>query len=436
MFLKSFGCTCYPWLKPYVTNKLSPKSQSCVFLGYCSNTKGYRCYDPLANKVFISRHVRFIETKFPYLDLIKSVPSDSASDVSSFNVPLTSFEEIVVTIPCSPVFLPPQSTSSSPLVSSVPVSITSDSFCIPSSIPVQPPFIPTSSNDPVSYSPIESVPSSTQAIPTSSLPAIPPETFHPIYPSSSSSLNIHSMQTRSKSGIVKPKHPFALTLEHSNTTVPDKEPNNFIEAIKHPVWQQAMHAEYQALVKQGTWILVPPPLGANIIGCQWIYKIKRHSDGTMARYKARLVANGNQQTEGIDFQETFSPVIKQPTIRIVLSLAVHYKWPIKQLDVSNAFLHGLLDEEVYMKQPLGYKDPQHPSFVCKLSKALYGLRQAPRAWFSAFSGFLLQQGFMQSKSDSSLFISKKDVALTLVLVYVDDILVTGSDMSYTPILIL
>lgn len=123
-------------------------------------------------------------------------------------------------------------------------------------------------------------------------------------------------------------------------------------------------------------------------------------------------------------------MIKQPTIRIVLSLAVHHAWSIKQLDVSNAFLHGNIDEEVYMRQPLGYKDPVHPSFVCKLSKALYGLRQAPRAWFFVFSGFLLQQNFAQSKADSSLFIKKTATDITLVLVYVDDILITGSNTAY------
>lgn len=128
-------------------------------------------------------------------------------------------------------------------------------------------------------------------------------------------------------------------------------------------------------------MLVPPPLHANIRGCQWIYKIKKHYDGTIARYKARLVANGNQQAPALDFVETFSPVIKQPTLRVILSLAVHHKWPLRQLDVSNAFLHGVIHEDVYMRQPLGYKDPTHPDYVCKLTKALYGLRQAPRAWY-------------------------------------------------------
>lgn len=123
-------------------------------------------------------------------------------------------------------------------------------------------------------------------------------------------------------------------------------------------------------------------------------------------------------------------MIKQPTVRVVPSLAVHNAWPIKQLDVSNAFLHGVIDEEVFMKQPFGYKDPDHPNFVCRLTKALYGLKQAHRAWFAVFSGFLLQQGFIQSKADSSLFIKKSDSDITLVLVYVDDILITGGNTAY------
>lgn len=208
------------------------------------------------------------------------------------------------------------------------------------------------------------------------------------------------------------------------------EPSHFLEAVKHSVWQHAMAEEFAALVKQGTWTLVSPQPHANIIGCQWIYKIKRHSDGSVERYKARLVANGNQQYEGIDFSETFSPVIKQPTIKVILSLVVHHQWSIRQLDVTNAFLHGVIDEEVYMKQPLGYKDSVHPNFVCKLNKALYGLRQAPRAWFSTFSSFLLTQGFHASKADSSLFISTTDQGITLILVNVDDIIITGSNQEY------
>lgn len=119
----------------------------------------------------------------------------------------------------------------------------------------------------------------------------------------------------------------------------------------------------------------------DVSGFIYSYKITRISGCFVARYKVRLVANSNQQEEDIDLTETFSPVVKQPTVRVVLSLVVHHNWPSRQLDVYNAFLHGVLDKEVYMRQlPMGYKDPHHPNFVCKLTKALFGLKQAPRAW--------------------------------------------------------
>lgn len=115
---------------------------------------------------------------------------------------------------------------------------------------------------------------------------------------------------------------------------------------------------------------------------------------------------------------------------MVLSLAIHNQWSIRQLDVSNAFLHGFIEEDVYMRQPLGYKHPDKPQYVCKLKKALYGLRQAPRAWFSVFSGFLVQQGFHNSKADASLFTLKNDKSITLILIYVDDIIITGCNSAF------
>uniref|UniRef100_A0A2N9IRZ8 Integrase catalytic domain-containing protein n=1 Tax=Fagus sylvatica TaxID=28930 RepID=A0A2N9IRZ8_FAGSY len=158
---------------------------------------------------------------------------------------------------------------------------------------------------------------------------------------------------------------------------------------------------FQALQKQGTWSLVPKPPFKNIVGCKWVYKLKYNSDGTIARHKARLVAKGFHQQYGIDFDETFSPVVKPPTVRLILSLAVSLNWPLRQLDVKNAFLHGTLKEEVYMTQPQGYVDPTHPTHVCKLIKSIYGLKQAPRAWFESFTSQLLHLGFIASTADSS-----------------------------------
>jgi histone deacetylase 1/2 len=146
-----------------------------------------------------------------------------------------------------------------------------------------------------------------------------------------------------------------------------------------------MDVEFEALIKNKTWHLVPPPRGRNIIDSKWVWKIKRKADGTVDRYKGRLVAKGYTQRYGIDYEDTFSPVVKAATIRLILSIAVSKGWSLRQLDVQNAFLHGVLEEEVYMRQPPGYEDKSKPGYVCKLDKALYGLKQAPRAWYSRLS---------------------------------------------------
>lgn len=188
-----------------------------------------------------------------------------------------------------------------------------------------------------------------------------------------------------------------------------------------------MADEFNSLQTQGTWHLVPPPSHRQIIGCKWVFRNKRHLDGSIARYKARFVAKGYHQKQGIDYTETFSPMVKQQTIRLVLSLAITNQWKIQQLDVSNAFLHGLIDEEIYMIQPQGFVDSSSPNVVCKFWKDLYGLKQAPRTWYSMLSSYLLSIGFISSKADTSLFTLHKGSSTVLILVYVDDILVTGND---------
>ena len=188
-----------------------------------------------------------------------------------------------------------------------------------------------------------------------------------------------------------------------------------------------MSEEFNALVKHGTWELVPSNPSIIPIGCRWLFRIKHNADGTISRYKARLVAKGYHQRPDLDYNETFSPVIKPVTIRTVLSIAVQHRWCMKQLDVNNAFLHGSLQEDVYMIQPLGFVDSTVPTHICKLHKSIYGLKQAPRAWYDKLSSFLLTLGFKQSKSDSSLFIYSKQDIILFLLVYVDDMLLTGND---------
>jgi hypothetical protein len=179
------------------------------------------------------------------------------------------------------------------------------------------------------------------------------------------------MTTRSKNNIHKPiqKRTFTTTL---NTHL--QEPTTLAQATKDPNWRFAMHEEFSALLRNGTWTSVPPVCASNLVGCKWIFRIKRNSDGIVARYKARLVAKGFHQRPGLDYHETFSPVVKPTTVRLVLSIAVSKGWKLRQLDINNAFLQGTLAEDVYMAQPPGFHDPDKPEFVCKRRKAIYGLK--------------------------------------------------------------
>lgn len=155
---------------------------------------------------------------------------------------------------------------------------------------------------------------------------------------------------------------------------PPLEPTCYSQAVVHPEWRAAMDLEFNALLQNQTWRLVPARPGLNVVGCKWVFRVKRKADGSVERHKARLVAKGFNQVAGEDFFETFSPVLKPTTVRLLLSLAVSRSWVIRQLDVHNAFLNGHLSEVVYMRQPPGYVDKARPDHVCLLQRSLYGLK--------------------------------------------------------------
>ena len=202
-----------------------------------------------------------------------------------------------------------------------------------------------------------------------------------------------------------------------------EEPKGIEEALKDQEWKEAADSEYQSLMENETWKLVKLPTGRKPVGCKWIFKTKRTSDGKVERYKARLVAKGYTQKPGEDYDETFSPVVRYSSIRTLLAFAIQNGMIIHQMDVVTAFLNGTLDEDIYMEQPPGYIKKGEEHLVCKLKRSLYGLKQSSRCWNTVFKQYMESINFKQCTADPCIFITGEEADLTIVAVYVDDLIV-------------
>jgi hypothetical protein len=441
--LKIFGCACWPNLRPYNTHKFQFRSTRCVFLGYSPLHKGFKCLDPSTGRVYISRDVTFDENIFPFAQLhpnartrlrheISLLPSDLRPSTFDQGGELSSDHMFNSNNSCDEVCAENKGNSNSAThddLVSVPILRSTDAgstqqegVTLPTgeeaNVDTDSPGLANGANPATDPPVLSALPG--PSAPTSFEPSVEETTIRP--------------RTRLQSGIRKPKVYTDGTIRYSCLTS-SGEPGNLNEAFGDKHWKEAMDLEYSALMKNKTWHLVPPRKGTNIIDCKWVYKIKRKADGGLDRYKARLVAKGFKQRYGIDYEDTFSPVVKATTIRVILYVAVSRGWSLRQLDVQNAFLHGVLEEEVYMRQPPGYEDKSLPNYVCKLDKALYGLKQAPRAWYSRLSMKLQSLGFKPSRADTSLFFYNKGNISMFVLIYVDDIIVASSMPSATTTLL-
>lgn len=273
-------------------HKLDFRSVECTFLGYSLNHKGYKCLTS-DGKIIISRNVGFNGNSYPFAKVSSSLSNDVSQNIS--NTPN------IIPIDPSMIKEPDQPSCSR----NIDLSLASDN--------------PSGVNPNLSSSTV------------------------PLTDISQTTTNTHKMQTRSKSGIFKPKV-YSMT----------KEPKNGEEAFENEHWKTALRDEYLALMRNNTWSLVHLPSNRKGIGCKWVFKVKENPDGTINKYKARLVAKGFHQIEGFDFSETFSPVVKPTTIRIILTTAISRGWNVRQLNVNNAFLNRELKEEVFMTQPPGF----------------------------------------------------------------------------------
>ncbi|WVZ81917.1 hypothetical protein U9M48_029243 [Paspalum notatum var. saurae] len=413
--LRLFGCVCYVLLAPRERTKLTAQSVECVFLGYSAEHKGYRCWDPVGRRIRISRDVVFDESRTFY-----PRPTSDAS-LASLVDPLSFLFIPDIAIAHRPSPLVPFSTVSStgvvpPSVVS-PVESSSESSSLTPDYTTKPPVTQIYTRR-SALTPLE---------PTSDEPSSGPS--EPFFDEPSPAASSPEQLRRGH----RPRQPvdrygFGPVTWQGFAGSILSEPLSYRDAILHPEWQLAMAEEIAALERTGTWDLVPTPSHVHPITCKWVYKVKTRSDGSLERYKARLVARGFQQEHGRDYDETFAPVAHMTTVRALLVVASVRAWSISQLDVKNAFLNGELREEVYMQPPPGYSVPE--GMVCRLRRSLYGLKQAPRAWFQRFASVVTAAGFSASAHDPALFVHTSSRGRTLLLLYVDDMIITGDDPQF------
>jgi len=368
----------FPWLKPYHTHKFQLKFVPCVFLGYSTTQSAYLCLHLPTQCLYVSQHVTFDEHVYP----LKNITNQSISESSILVAPILSAPLLQIVTPANQAPSAPVSTA-----------------------PQEELSLPTLNSDTITtVSPVQV---------TISAPVV--------------SQRQHTMTTRSMNNIFVPKQLHTTTTHPLHESV---EPTCISQALKNPLWRNAMSKEIIALFNHATWELVPPADSPNLIGCKFVFRTKRNSDGTISRYKARLVTKGFHQRLGLDYSQTFSPVVKPATIRLILSIAVMNGWSLRQLDINSAFLHGSLEETMFMHQPPGFKDTSKPDYVCKLKKRIYRLKQAPRQWYKALRDALLQFGFVHSATNTSLFIYAFNSVLCYCLVYIDDIIITGNAFTF------
>ena len=367
---RTFGCDCYAFISKEKRTKWAPKSCKCYFLGYSSQTKGYRLFEPKTGKVIVSRDVKFNENSFSdrvqhgheiELEIEQEVPKDTAEkDVQKEKETTNETEQ----------------------------------------------------EEPI----VEVVNERQQEVNENQEQDI------------RKSSRVRQQPERYGEWLEDDVLNEILYANSANTT----EPTTYKEAVESPEnekWKTAMQSEYDSLMKNETWKLVKLPENRDAIGSKWVFKIKRNADGSIDRYKARLVAQGYSQKEGIDFEETFSPVARFTSIRTILALANELNLEVHQMDVQTAFLHGKLSEEIYMEQPRGFEKAGSENLVCKLEKGLYGLKQASRCWFLTIDEFLQDNSYKQCDGDRCVYLKAVGDKFLILALYVDDVILATNSLQ-------
>ena len=369
--LKVFGCNSYVQVPEQKRSKLDKKAIKCIFVGYSQKSKGYKFYNPDTHKMLLSRDAIFLESRFGNSELAKE----------------TGIKE-------------------------------------------RPLFIEKSETDDVVY-----------------FDDRDPETIHeggqerPIEDNEAQNNQPDVIVRRSQRQTIAPDRLGAVVGDWWNyasvAISAEDEPKNLNEAFNSKsskYWKEAVEDEYQSFLKNNTWELVKRPKDKNVITCKWVFKVKRKANGSVDRYKARLVAQGYSQEEGEDYDDTFAPVARYSSIRSILAVANQLNLEVHQMDVKTAYLNGDLEREIYMEQPEGYVDKDQTDLVCRLRKSLYGLKQSARCWNITIDSFLKESGYVQSNADPCVYFKTenkdgKKECLMIIALYVDDMVLATNDTT-------
>ncbi|KAG7585690.1 Reverse transcriptase RNA-dependent DNA polymerase [Arabidopsis thaliana x Arabidopsis arenosa] len=421
-------------------NKLEPKSVKGMFIGYSITQKGYKCYIPETKKVLVSRDVKFVESKGYYEDKnwediqdLTHSPSDRANNLRIILERLGVSNSQGHTNSPNPN---PEPTQQQETPQHEEEEHLQEEENIQANIQeniLEEGEIPSDHEEETTLSEEENLSTSDHhegstsqeapiALRRSERLKFPPSNWKNTRVYYNSQAVAHPIQAVCTIAHFPEEHQVFLGQIDQHWI-----PQTYEEAIQHQVWRDAIAAERQAMEHNHTWEEGELPRGKKAVTSKWVFTIKYKSNGDIERYKARLVARGFTQTYGEDYRDTFAPVAKLHTVRVVLSLATNLEWELWQMDVKNAFLQGELEEEVYMKPPPGLEDHNAPGKVFKLKKAIYGLKQSPRAWYHKLSTTLLDRGFKKSEADNTLFTLPSKEGIVVILVYVDDIIISGND---------
>ena len=376
-FMKIWGCHAY--VRRQVSDKLGPKSDKCIFVGYPKETKGYYFYNPTEGKVFVARTAVFLEREF-----ISKGNSGSKVELEEIQDPQNEDEP-----------MEEQEQDPQDVVEREP----------------EPQIV------------VEQQPGMQEiADPHTGLQAVAEQQPAQVAQAPRRSSRIHQQPERY--GFLMDQHDGILLMEQD-------EPTTYVEAVTGPdseKWLEAMKSEMESMYANQVWTLVDPPEGAKPIGCKWVFKKKTDMDGNVITFKGRLVAKGFKQIHGVDYDETFSPVAMLKSIRILLAIAAYHDYEIWQMDVKTAFLNGKLLEDVYMTQPEGFVNPEDASKVCKLQRSIYGLKQASRSWNLRFDDAIKEFGFIKNEDEPCVYKKVSGSKIVFLVLYVDDILLIGNDI--------